>query len=251
MSRIPFRGAVVASSAVSVVALGLLGGLAPSSSAADKNLYAHSQGARNTSRSNSAVTFRNAEVDAAFGGTAQLPFSEVTGAFPPAVAMLFAPAGTVAAAANTTLGAATAAQQAVAKAKAAAAAAAAKARAAKAAAAQAAARTQVRSSALGAVSGSPRAIAQALAANRGWSGQQWVCLDQLWQHESRFETTAMNRSSGAYGIPQALPASKMASAGSDWRTNPVTQIVWGLGYISDRYGTPCGAWNHWIHAYSY
>ena len=51
-------------------------------------------------------------------------------------------------------------------------------------------------------------------------------------------------SSGAYGIPQALPGSKMASAGADWQTNPATQIAWGLGYIAGRYGTPCGAWDH-------
>jgi len=55
---------------------------------------------------------------------------------------------------------------------------------------------------------------------------------------------SMNTSSGAYGIPQALPGSKMASAGADWATNPATQITWGLGYITGRYGTPCGAWNH-------
>ena len=62
--------------------------------------------------------------------------------------------------------------------------------------------------------------------------------------ESRWDYRAMNPSSGAYGIPQSLPGSKMASAGSDWRTNPVTQIRWGLGYIAVRYGTPCGAWAH-------
>jgi len=110
---------------------------------------------------------------------------------------------------------------------------------------------QSRSSALAAVSGKPRDIAQALAATRGWTGSQWVCLDKLWQHESMYQTTVRNASSGAYGIPQALPASKMASAGADWRTNPVTQIVWGLGYISDRYGSPCGAWSYWVRHYSY
>ena len=58
--------------------------------------------------------------------------------------------------------------------------------------------------------------------------------------------TQLAISSGAYGIPQALPGSKMASAGSDWRTNPKTQIKWGLGYISGRYGDPCGAWSHFL-----
>ena len=110
---------------------------------------------------------------------------------------------------------------------------------------------QSRSSALAAVSGTPRDIAQVLAAEKGWTGSQWTCLDKLWNHESKYETTVRNSRSGAYGIPQALPASKMASAGADWRTNPVTQSVWGLGYIGARYGTPCGAWTYWVHHSSY
>ncbi|MGH8889768.1 MAG: hypothetical protein ACRDV3_08410 [Acidothermaceae bacterium] len=110
---------------------------------------------------------------------------------------------------------------------------------------------QSRSSALAAVSGQPREIAQTLAATHGWTGSQWTCLDKLWNHESQYETTVRNTRSGAYGIPQALPASKMASAGADWRTNPVTQIVWGLSYISARYGTPCGAWSYWVRHSSY
>jgi hypothetical protein len=73
---------------------------------------------------------------------------------------------------------------------------------------------------------------------------QFGCLVNLWQKESGWRTTAQNPSSGAYGIPQALPGSKMATAGDDWRTNPATQIKWGLGYIKGRYGTPCGAWGH-------
>lgn len=72
---------------------------------------------------------------------------------------------------------------------------------------------------------------------------QWTCLDDLWQQESSWEYDAYN-ASGAYGIPQSLPASKMASAGSDYLTNPDTQIRWGLGYITDVYGTPCAAWDH-------
>lgn len=90
--------------------------------------------------------------------------------------------------------------------------------------------------------GSPRAIARDQLAARGWS-DQFGCLDNLWTKESGWRTTASNPS-GAYGIPQALPGSKMASAGSDWRTNPATQIRWGLGYIGSRYGDPCGAWSH-------
>lgn len=85
-------------------------------------------------------------------------------------------------------------------------------------------------------------IGERLAAARGWTGEQWYCLYQLWQKESGWRTTAGNPSSGAYGIPQALPASKMASAGADWATNPATQITWGMGYIAGRYGTPCSAW---------
>jgi hypothetical protein len=90
--------------------------------------------------------------------------------------------------------------------------------------------------------GSPRAIARAMLADRGWSSQ-WGCLDSLWSRESGWRVYASNPS-GAYGIPQALPGSKMASAGSDWRTNPATQIRWGLGYIASSYGGPCAAWHH-------
>ncbi|KJL44942.1 hypothetical protein RR49_00093 [Microbacterium ginsengisoli] len=66
----------------------------------------------------------------------------------------------------------------------------------------------------------------------------------LWNRESGWRANALNPSSGAYGIPQALPGSKMATAGADWRTNGNTQINWGLAYISARYGSPCGAWAH-------
>lgn len=92
--------------------------------------------------------------------------------------------------------------------------------------------------------GSNREIGASLAAARGWTGAQWTCLDSLWQRESGWNHLAQNRSSGAYGIPQALPGSKMATVAADWRTNPATQITWGLGYIAGRYGTPCGAWSH-------
>lgn len=90
--------------------------------------------------------------------------------------------------------------------------------------------------------GDPRSIARAQLAARGWSSQ-FGCLDSLWTKESGWRVYASNPS-GAYGIPQALPGSKMASAGSDWRTNPATQIRWGLGYIASSYGSPCAAWHH-------
>src|SRR5690606_34842200 len=90
----------------------------------------------------------------------------------------------------------------------------------------------------------PRGLARAMVAARGWGKGQFSCLDKLWQKESNWKVTATNRSSGAYGIPQSLPGRKMASAGADWRTNPATQITWGLKYIAGRYGTPCGAWAH-------
>ncbi|ACQ79234.1 G5 domain protein [Beutenbergia cavernae DSM 12333] len=90
----------------------------------------------------------------------------------------------------------------------------------------------------------PRAIALEMVAARGWSDAEFQCLDALWTRESNWNPYAQNPSSGAYGIPQSLPGSKMATAGADWQTNPATQITWGLNYIAGRYGTPCGAWGH-------
>jgi hypothetical protein len=78
----------------------------------------------------------------------------------------------------------------------------------------------------------------------GWDSSQFSCLVSLWTQESGWRANALNVSSGAYGIPQALPASKMSTAGADWRTNADTQINWGLAYIKDAYGSPCGAWSH-------
>ena len=92
--------------------------------------------------------------------------------------------------------------------------------------------------------GDPRDIARALLGEFGFGQDQFGCLDSLYMRESGWRWNADNPSSSAYGIPQALPGSKMASAGSDWATNPITQIRWGLGYIQDRYGSPCGAWAH-------
>ena len=90
--------------------------------------------------------------------------------------------------------------------------------------------------------GTAQAIARDMLASRGMGEDQFGCLSALWHKESGWNINAHNASSGAHGIPQALPGSKMASAGADWQTNPATQITWGLGYIEGRYGTPCGAW---------
>ena len=99
--------------------------------------------------------------------------------------------------------------------------------------------------------GGNRALGAQLAASYGWTGSQFDCLNWLWTRESNWRTNAVEDTSingqtptYAYGIPQALPASKMAAAGADYRTNPRTQIRWGLSYIRGRYGTPCGAWAH-------
>jgi hypothetical protein len=89
----------------------------------------------------------------------------------------------------------------------------------------------------------PRTIARALLAEFGFTSDQFSCLDSLWMSESGWRVTADNPNSSAYGIPQALPGSKMSTAGADWATNPITQIRWGLGYIRDRYGSPCSAWS--------
>jgi hypothetical protein len=99
-------------------------------------------------------------------------------------------------------------------------------------------------SAAPAAAGSPQQIAQAMLASFGWSSGQFSCLDPLWAHESGWSVTAYNAGSGAYGIPQALPGSRMASAGPDWQTNAATQIRWGLEYIKGTYGSPCAAWDH-------
>ena len=92
-------------------------------------------------------------------------------------------------------------------------------------------------------SGDAQSIALSMMSSYGWGGDQFTCLVNLWNRESGWNHLAMNASSGAYGIPQALPGGKMASAGADWQTNPATQIRWGLGYVKDRFGTPCQAWS--------
>ncbi|GAA3878295.1 hypothetical protein GCM10022381_20880 [Leifsonia kafniensis] len=116
-----------------------------------------------------------------------------------------------------------------------------------AAAAEAAAQAAAQAAAL-AAAGTPdgaRAVARDMAASQyGWDESQFSCLNQLWQKESGWSYTAYNADGGATGIPQALPGSKMATAGSDWETNAATQISWGLSYIKSSYGTPCSAWGH-------
>ena len=92
-------------------------------------------------------------------------------------------------------------------------------------------------------SGDAQSIALSMMAGYGWGGDQFTCLVNLWNRESGWNHLAMNASSGAYGIPQALPGSRMASEGDDWKTNPATQIKWGLKYVAERYGTPCSAWS--------
>jgi hypothetical protein len=88
-------------------------------------------------------------------------------------------------------------------------------------------------------------IACQLLPTFGFATSEMSALVPMWNRESGWSTSAQNPSSGAYGIPQALPGDKMASVASDWRTNAATQIKWGLGYIKDRYGTPSAAWAFW------
>ncbi|MEU3251727.1 transglycosylase SLT domain-containing protein [Streptomyces sp. NPDC006997] len=92
---------------------------------------------------------------------------------------------------------------------------------------------------------SSAASAQAIAKQMIPDTAQYNAFSKIVQHESGWDVDATNASSGAYGLVQALPGSKMASAGSDWKTNPKTQIKWGLNYMNDRYGSPVGAWNFW------
>ena len=113
--------------------------------------------------------------------------------------------------------------------------------------AQAAAEAQAAADAIAAgntVDGAKATAARLAAERYGWGDSQFSCLAQLWQKESEWKYTAYNDNGGATGIPQALPGSKMASAGSDWATNASTQIAWGLEYINASYGSPCSAWSH-------
>ncbi|MBP2418158.1 hypothetical protein ACFFOM_08850 [Microlunatus capsulatus] len=92
----------------------------------------------------------------------------------------------------------------------------------------------------------PRAMARQILQNRfGYGADQYSCFDNIISRESSWRVDATNASSGAYGLAQALPGSKMASVAGDWRTNPATQIIWAVGYMDDRYGSPCQAWGFW------
>jgi hypothetical protein len=89
----------------------------------------------------------------------------------------------------------------------------------------------------------PRSIARQIMTNKyGYGADQFNCFNNIIIRESNWIVNATNPSSGAYGIPQSLPGSKMASVGADWRTNPATQITWAIKYMQDVYGSPCGAW---------
>jgi hypothetical protein len=87
--------------------------------------------------------------------------------------------------------------------------------------------------------------AQSIAHKMIPDASQYNAFSKIVEHESGWDVDATNSSSGAYGLVQALPGSKMASAGSDWKTNPKTQIKWGLDYMNSRYGSPAGAWSFW------
>jgi hypothetical protein len=114
------------------------------------------------------------------------------------------------------------------------------------AAAQRAQREKAAKAAVANAKRNPKAAARVLMAQQGWtSDAQYNCLVHLWTGESGWRWSAENRSSGAYGIPQSLPARKMATMGADYRTNPLTQIKWGLWYIKMSYGNPCNAWSTW------
>lgn len=92
--------------------------------------------------------------------------------------------------------------------------------------------------------GSIKAFAYELVLSNNWGRDQYSCLVALWERESNWRWNALNKSSGAYGIPQSLPGRKMAEMGADWVTNPETQVRWGVNYIKNRYGAPCGAMAH-------
>lgn len=98
---------------------------------------------------------------------------------------------------------------------------------------------------IAAIQADPKPYAVEIMHEAGFDDGQWACLESLWIGESDWRWDATNPSSGAYGIPQSLPAEKMAAAGPDWRTNPETQMRWGIQYIKDAYGSPCNAWNAW------
>lgn len=111
--------------------------------------------------------------------------------------------------------------------------------------AERASRSEVRSASAFATQGSYSVADVQAMARQMIPGDQFQCFSNIVNHESSWNYRASNPSSGAYGLVQALPGSKMASAGADWQTNPATQIKWGLNYMDSRYGSPCGAWSFW------
>lgn len=115
----------------------------------------------------------------------------------------------------------------------------------KAEAAERASRSEVRSATAFATQSSYSVADVQAMARQMVPGDQFQCFSNIVNHESSWNYRASNPSSGAYGLVQALPGSKMASAGADWQTNPATQIKWGLNYMDSRYGSPCGAWSFW------
>ncbi|MEV6163312.1 lytic transglycosylase domain-containing protein [Streptomyces sp. NPDC052052] len=112
-------------------------------------------------------------------------------------------------------------------------------------AAERASRSEVRSAATFATQSSYTVAEVQAMARQMVPADQFQCFSNIVNHESSWNYRATNASSGAYGLVQALPGSKMASAGADWQTNPATQIKWGLSYMDGRYGSPCGAWSFW------
>ncbi|MFF3173236.1 transglycosylase SLT domain-containing protein [Streptomyces sp. NPDC057900] len=114
-----------------------------------------------------------------------------------------------------------------------------------------ASRSEVRSASSFAVQGSYSVAEIQAMARQIVPADQFQCFSNIVNHESTWNYRATNPSSGAYGLVQAYPGSKMASAGADWQTNPATQIKWGLSYMNGRYGSPCGAWSFWLQHQSY
>ncbi|MFE7464948.1 lytic transglycosylase domain-containing protein [Streptomyces sp. NPDC057499] len=106
-------------------------------------------------------------------------------------------------------------------------------------------RSSVRSASSFAAQGSYTAAEVQAIARQMVPAGQFQCFSNIVNHESTWNYRASNPSSGAYGLVQALPASKMSTAGADWQTNPATQIKWGLNYMNGKYGSPCGAWSFW------
>ena len=223
-------GTLTVATAASVAGVTLSSGsAAPSAASADASLLADNS------------HMASAAQDTMSSGQQLVAFDQVRYGLAHRQAQLEIAAAAKAAAAKAAAAKAAAARAAAAKAAAAHAAAAAQQQAAQQQAAQQQAAQQPAAST---PSGSPQQIAEQMLSQFGWSSSQFSCLQPLWAHESGWNVYASNPSSGAYGIPQALPGSKMASAGPDWQSDAATQIRWGLQYIQGTYGSPCAAWSH-------